>query len=536
MNTRRDAGFVTKVQLRGWQQEAFSLYQGTLGEGGRVSLWEATPGAGKTTAALQVVRHQLKTRLAQYALIVVPTSHLRIQWTRAAAELGVQLDGNFGSRRTALTSDFHGAIVTYQQIGNRAQVFRSLASKSVVVLDEVHHAGDGLSWGNALQSTLLEAKFILCLSGTAFRSDSNPIPFVRYDQDGISRPDYSYTYARAVEDKVCRPTAFFTYGGDVSWAEYDKVISASFSDPLDPATSARRLRAALEPEAGWINPLLKDAHDMLLRTRKEHPRAGGLVVCADQDHARQMARLVSTTCGEKPTVVLSDDKTASKKIKQYADSTSMWLVACNMVSEGVDIPRLRVGVYATTIRTKMYFRQFLGRIVRREQKVSGLQVAYLYLPADPTLRHFAEEIETETRHSLKRKESPFDDDRERRNSEDTEKATWTALQAINSGIDSVIVHGNQLTLFGGGGASEDVSEAIHREVEMRFDGNLTRTELKIQLASDIQRLVGKFHRKTGKSHSTIHTFLNRKQSVRSQTHCTEQQLRERLVLLEQMLD
>lgn len=525
------------VRLRGWQREAFEQYQRELVENRRISLWEATPGAGKTTAALQVVLHQLRSRRAKNVLVVVPTSHLKSQWARAAARIGLQMDSEFGGSRRMLTADFHGAVVTYQQFGNREKLFRELASRSVVVLDEVHHAGEGLSWGNALRATLQGAPYVLCLSGTAFRSDSNPIPFVSYDRNGMSLPDFTYSYPRAVQEGVCRPTAFFTYGGDVSWSENDRVLSASFSDDLDGATSARRLRAALDMESGWVQPMLKDAHDMLMSTRIEHPEAGGLVVCADQKHARQMSKLLTMLSGERPTVVLSDDTGASKKIKQFADGSSRWLVACNMVSEGVDIPRLRVGVYGTTIRTKMYFRQFLGRVVRIQQHLRGHQVAYVYLPADPFLRVFAEEIESETRHLLlKPKDGFFDEERaDRKARDDRGEKTWTPLSSVNSGVDAVIMHGNQLSIFGGNLPAAEVREVIHKEVELRRENTLTRSETKAMLASDIKRLVGAYHKKSGKPHSAIHTLLNKGQSVGSQTSCTEKQLRERIAMLEELI-
>lgn len=524
-------------QLREWQREAFAAYRALLEAGGRTALWEATPGAGKTQAALRVIRHQLLAQGAKRAVVVVPTSHLRVQWARAAARVGVVLDCTFSASRRRLTREFHGAVVTYQQFGNALEVFRELASDAVVVLDEVHHAGDGLTWGNAVRAALEPAKFILTLSGTAFRSDNNPIPFVRYDEDGQSSPDYSYSYARAVEEGVCRPTAVFTYGGEVSWSEQGVALSARFSDPLDPIASARRLRAALDPDSGWIEPMLRDAHEMLRAVRHEHPRAGALLVCADRDHARQMARLVTTVSGCRPTVVLSDDSGASRKIKQFTDSDAPWIVACNMVSEGVDIPRLRIGVYATTIRTKMYFRQFLGRIVRRQPEPSGLQVAYLYLPADPTLHRLAEEIEAESRHVLRRSDDAFGDERAERveRVRDDEGRAWMALTAVNSGIDSVLVHGNQLALFGGAVPAHEVREVVQREVAQQLGERLTKSEIKQQLASEVQRLVGLLHRRRGLAHALIHRGLNRIQSVASQVQCSEAQLRTRRILLERLL-
>jgi len=522
---------VRTAELRSWQRDAFALYLERLALGQKTLLWEATPGAGKTTAALQVVLHQLKHKLARRVLVVVPTSHLRVQWSRAALQFGLQLES---SRSTGLSRDFHGAVVTYQQFGRQDRWLRELASNAVVVLDEVHHAGEGLTWGDALRDMLSASPFILSLSGTAFRSDGNPIPFVHYDQHGFGQPDFTYSYTRAVDEGVCRPTAFFTYGGEVSWSDNGNLSSASFSDSLDHTYSARRLRAALTPEVGWIRPMLQDAHDMLSAIRAEDRSAGGLIVCMDRDHARKVARLITEMTREKPTVVLSDDSNASKKIKQFSDSSSEWLVACNMVSEGVDIPRLRVGVYATTIRTKLYFRQFLGRVVRRQAHISGNQVAKVYLPADPILRVLAEEIETETRHILRTSEASTEDrtDREYVPSE----KTWNAIAATNSGLDAVIVHGNQLSLFGGSVPAQQVMKAIQHEVEVRRDTILTRTEKKEQLAQEIRALVGQLHRRSGKPHSAIHGMLNRSQSVNSQTLCTEEQLVRRKALLEQMIN
>ncbi len=502
------------------------------------TLWEATPGAGKTTAALQVIKHQLSSRSATCALVIVPTSHLRVQWARAAAKVGIQLDYALSGKRSLVSSDFHGAVVTYQQLSSEPKLFAGIADRAIAVLDEVHHAGDGLAWGEAVKESLKKASFVLALSGTAFRSDHYPIPFVNYDKDGLSVSDYVYSYTRAVDEQVCRPTAIFTYGGTVSWAEESKILETSFGDKLDHIAGARRLRAALDPISGWIQPMLLDAHRMLINVRKEHPKAGGLVVCSDQQHARKMAQELYKLSGEKPVVVLSDDSGASKKIKEFDESACPWLVACNMVSEGVDIPRLRVGVYATNTKTKLYFRQFVGRIVRRQSSIPGLQVAYLYVPADPTLHRLAEELEAECRHSLTKQQLALferDETRTEKSSENT--ALWTPLAAENSGVDAVIVQGNQLSLFSYvAGYQEDIRTEIDREVEIHIEDRLTRTESKQQIAAEIKKLVGLLHHRSGRPHSQIHTLLNKSQHVRSQVYCTEKQLEERLILIKNLLN
>lgn len=526
----------SEIKLRPWQQEAFGSYRDCVLRGEKTLLLEATPGAGKTTAALVLALHQMRKRGASRIGIVVPTAHLKVQWARSALSMDLHLDSSFSNGKGVLAGDFHGFVVTYQQVAQKPGLFRRLTENSCIILDEVHHAGDGLSWGDGLRSAFHDAKFIICLSGTPFRSDNAPIPFVAYDDLGFGVPDYSYSYSRAVEEGVCRPTAFFTYGGEVGWRDDAGEAYALFSDELDHIGQSRRLRAALDADSGWISPMLKDAHDMLMTTRREHPNAGGLLVAADQTSARKLAKLLASISKTAPVVVLSEEAEAARKLKRFRDSSEPWLVACNMVSEGVDIPRLRIGVYATTVRTKMYFRQFLGRIVRRIPNLSSLQVAYCYLPADPTLTRLAEEIENEIRHCIRptgENDDIFDRSEERR-TEKPDRPSWEALSSHNSGLNSVIVHGNQLSLFGGDQPLE-LHSAVAQKVEARLDEKRTRAEEKAFLTVEVRKLVNMLHKRTGRTHAQIHSQINAQQKVKSQTACTEKQLRERINLIRQLL-
>lgn len=526
----------SEIKLRPWQQEAFGSYRDCVLRGEKSILIEATPGAGKTTAALVLAMHQMKKRGAARIGIVVPTAHLKVQWARSALSIDLHLDSSFSNGKGILSGDFHGFVVTYQQVAQKPALFRRLTESACIILDEVHHAGDGLSWGDGLRMAFHESKFIICLSGTPFRSDNAPIPFVSYDDTGFGVPDYSYSYSRAVEEGVCRPTAFFTYGGEVGWRDDAGEAYALFSDELDRIGQSRRLRAALDAESGWITTMLKDAHEMLMTTRREHPDAGGLLVAADQTSARKLAKLLTSITKIPPVVVLSEESEAARKLKRFRDSSEPWLVACNMVSEGVDIPRLRVGVYATTTRTKMYFRQFLGRIVRRIPHLKSLQVAYCYLPADPTLTRLAEEIENEIRHCIRPKGENDDlfERSEERKTDKPDRPSWEALSSHNSGLNSVIVHGNQLTLFAGDHSAE-LHSVVTQKVEARLDEKRTRAEEKAFLTAEVRKLVNMLHKRTGRTHAQIHAQINAQQKVKSQTACTEKQLRERISIIRQIL-
>jgi superfamily II DNA or RNA helicase len=529
-----------RQELRDWQKNALAVYAQALKDSRTSILWEATPGAGKTVAAVRLVLDQLRRRAASRVVVVVPTMHLKIQWARSAQRFGLHLDCRGLDPDVSLARDYHGVVLTYQQIGNRPEVFSRICANSVVVLDEVHHSGDGLTWGDSLRIALKNSPFILCLSGTAFRSDNNAIPFVRYSPEGISEPDYIYPYARAVEDGVCRPTVFFTYGGEVSWSEAGLATSAAFSDALDRVGRTRRLRAALDPDSGWIQPLLSDAHHLLQGVRQQHPTAAGLITASSQKHARKLAKVLHDLTGVKPVVVLSDDADASTRLKDFSQGSEPWLVSCNMVSEGVDIPRLRVGVYATTIRTKMYFRQFLGRIVRRTDTPLGAQPAFFYLPADPWLQRLAEEVEQEQRHSLRAKaEDPFMDfglgegDVER---PERPESTWQVFHGRNSGLASVILGGGQLSLWQTDEPSRSVIDSLELPTPVLGSEAKSKAELKESIAREIRQLVSKYHKGSGQAHAQIHSLLNKQQAVKSQNECTEDQLKQRVQLLSELIE
>ena len=117
--------------------------------------------------------------------------------------------------------------------------------------------------------------------------------------------------------------------------------------------------------------MLRDADALLIKARAVIPDAAGLVLCDDRAHARATGALLRTIAGEKPVVVVSDEPQAHARIERFARGDAnapRWLVAVNMVSEGVDVPRLVLAAYATVKRTDLFFRQAVGRVVRRRRE------------------------------------------------------------------------------------------------------------------------------------------------------------------------
>ena len=391
------------VILRPWQRAAYEAFRASPHPD---YLAVATPGAGKTTFALACARASLADE-PRTLVVVAPTSHLKVQWSLAAHRLGLQLDPDW-SPDEGLARDVHGLVTTYQQIatGNTAAKLAGLSADGFVVLDEIHHAGHEKAWGDGIRIAFGHAARRLSLSGTPFRSDAVQIPFVRYDASGdegdMAHADYTYGYADALRDGgVVRPVYFPRVDGEMEWTTAaGDVINANFQDELTKDQMSMRLRTALSLEGEWMPSVLARANEQLRSIRQDHRDAGGLVIAIDQDHAQGIARLLRDRFGTPADVVISDDPTASKKIAEFAHNDRPWLVAVRMVSEGVDIPRLRVGVFATTTSTELFFRQAVGRFVRW-QSGRPSQKAYVYIPDDPRLRTHAFEIAEARRHVLR---------------------------------------------------------------------------------------------------------------------------------------
>ncbi len=532
-----------RSDLRAWQTSALeAMARWTQDAAGPPTpfLVSAAPGAGKTRPALEFARAQLKSGAAAAVVVACPTAPLTRQWARAAHDLGLDLAPDCDSPRPPV--GFHGVSVTYARIAKAPRRWaNSLPRRTLVIADEAHHLGEDLTWGVGFSRAFEASGRWLLLSGTPFRSDATPIPGVSYDTDGVAEPDVSYSYAQAVADGVCRPVCFVAYDGALSWRSGDDVIETSFETVLSTREASRRYRTAISTELpDGLPRILREADVRLTALRHEgHKDAGGLVVAADSDHARRIAKLLREATGRVPLVVLHAEPRAAAKLAAFTTSTDPWIVAVNMVSEGVDIPRLRVGVYATAAKTPLIFRQIVGRFVRT---IPGRPVApsWLYVPADPVLRDHAATIEQELRGSLRRPgetdELALDEREERRQTEQTEAPDFIPLSA------DVMP---QMTLFGTpepaaattapspaaarwATAMATSADAHHQPAPPR---EIPAFERRAQLRDERHRLVSEVRRRDGTSHREINAWLNRKLGIASVEQATLADLERSVELL-----
>ena len=384
---------VGTAPLRRWQERAL---QTVLSAAGPV-LIEACPGAGKTRFALECTARLFAEQVVNRVLIVVPTRRLVDQWVEAGSGAGggaVVPLAPAGWRPTQpLFQRWAGAAFTYHALFAQTTMFEALAAepgfKTLVIFDEIHHAGAESAWGIAAQQAFMAAATrILSLSGTAFRS-RDPIVFIE-TKDGRSVANDTYSYGDALADGVCRPLKFVAIGGTATFqTPGGSVETVSFDDDLNEQGESYRLRTVLAPDGDHLREMLRTADEELRRLRTtSDPDAGGLVVCIDCDHADAVARILHQMTGTRPTVACSrlndpDDPSPRPAIEAFDKGTSPWIVSVRMISEGVDIRRLRVLVYATNIVTELGFRQITGRIVRTDPKNGDDDYGSVVLPADP---------------------------------------------------------------------------------------------------------------------------------------------------------
>jgi superfamily II DNA or RNA helicase len=554
--------------LRAWQRRALVEY---LRRRDPDFLAVATPGAGKTTFALRIAAELLADHTVDAITVVTPTEHLKTQWAAAAAGVGIQLDPAFRNADVHTSSDFHGAVVTYAQVGAAPGVHRrrSTARSTLVILDEIHHAGDSRSWGDGVRTAFEPAVRRLMLTGTPFRSDENPIPFVTYERggDGLlrSRSDSSYGYSDALADGVVRPVIFLAYSGETRWrTSAGDELTVRLGEPVTQDVTAQAWRTALDPGGDWIQQVLRAADARLTAKRDGGiPDAGGLVIASDQSAARAYAKLLHGITGEKAVVVLSDDAGASGRIGAFAASDQRWLVAVRMVSEGVDIPRLAVGVYATSASTPLFFAQAIGRFVRVRRPG---ETASVFVPSVPQLLGLASEMEAERDHVLgkSRQRDGFDDELlERAQQNEAASAELTkqfeALSATAE-LDQVIFDGasfgtpvlagtpeeeEYLGLPGLLSADQVALLLNRRQAEQTARRRVTERETaapeprlpsagerRILLRRQLNGLVAAHHHRTGLAHGKIHAELRRLCGGPPSAQATIEQLEARIAAVQ----
>jgi len=377
------------MQLRQWQQEAVTAALTQYKTDHPHFLCLATPGAGKTLMASQIAKELMAAGKIDFVFVFSPSVNVATSFqVSLESQLNCRLDGLLGSK---------GRSLTYQSMPSSDSAFWTVLShyRTLAIFDEIHHcAGDNLGntnvWGQKIiQHIQGKADYTLALTGTPWRSDKIPIALSSYCVDGIIQCGYSYGLERAIQDGVCRtPKIIAVDNEDITLLSGDE--SERYSSFAEVLKQSKCTYQQLLDSDDLIAYMVKVTAKKLKQLRRKQSNAGALVVAATVDHAIKIAEIIECETGDSARVVTYLHEDAQEAIRDFREDNDKWIVSVGMISEGTDIPRLKVCCHLTRVKTELYFRQILGRILRS----TGIEndEGFLFMPAEPNLVEYAERI------------------------------------------------------------------------------------------------------------------------------------------------
>lgn len=380
--------------LRAWQSSCIGAALSHYQSGDRHFFCQATPGAGKTWMSAELAKRLHTDGEIDLVICFAPTIQVVNSFTRTLeAIFGATFDGQLGSL---------GGVYTYQSMTFKDERFWSLFNqyRVLVIFDEIHHCASeealsGNIWGQHIADKIqAKAALTLSLSGTPWRTDDGLVALGRYSSsEGELVRDYVYGLEQAIRDGVCRsPRIVLLDNQQIERTEtkMSELYSERFSSIRDLLiNSDTRYQHLLEQHTA-IEKMLEIASERLDEIRVDKPDAGGLIVASTVSHANQISEIL-LGLGQTSTVVSYQNPSSQKAINDFRYGHDRWIVSVGMISEGTDIPRLQVCCYLSRVRTELYLRQVLGRILRRNNSID--ECAWLYLYVEPTLEDYCHRIQ-----------------------------------------------------------------------------------------------------------------------------------------------
>lgn len=375
--------------LRKWQAECIGkVISSYEREQKKHFLCLATPAAGKTVLAASLSRQLIDRNQIDFVLCFSPSIEVAKTTEVTFRSIVGPFNGLLGSK---------GGSFTYQSL-----IFKSIdfwatisTSRVLVILDEIHHCSgtnelNANAWGlQVLRKIRAVATFTLELSGTPWRTDDLPITLARY-REGKAQASFTYPLQQAIKDGVCRQPKVVLINCKQLTIEIENSAVETFESLEDLLKSKKMSYSRFVNQERAIQHLLKSACEQLEKTRVTNPNAGGLVVAENVEHARWIANMLKNQLSQSVQLVSYKEPDPQQVIDNFRKSKDQWIVSIGMISEGVDIPRLQVCCHLSTIKTELYYRQILGRILRT---ISGAdELGWLFSFAEPTLVEYAENL------------------------------------------------------------------------------------------------------------------------------------------------
>jgi superfamily II DNA or RNA helicase len=407
--------------LRNWQVEAIDAVR-TLwrDDPDAKPLVAVCPGAGKTRLGAELAKQLLKEGKIRGCVILCPGTNIQRQWVEQCEAVGLKATDRADNAAIRWRQkfghewieDYDVLVVNYYQLAKDPELFELLAKMVVVLViaDEIHHADDEATFGRAVSLLAEAAGLRLALSGTPFNSTGGALAMCDhediFDDEGraIRRtiPVYQYSYSDALSNKVCRPVEFIKTMGKSKTiylslddrSEWERVID------LNKKLKTDSLVTLLDADGAFMEEMIRQALKALTEIKRLDARSAMLVVVKDTAHGNAVTKRISRICHNNPDwssyttqEIYNDTEKAHEKIKELRHDRTDIVVSVRMLSEGVDIKRLRVGLYATDYLTRMFFQQFVGRFTRYDDRLDESQHARIIIPGHIMLLRYAREIE-----------------------------------------------------------------------------------------------------------------------------------------------
>jgi superfamily II DNA or RNA helicase len=412
-----------RVKLRPWQSEAVqkSLLWLLHERKDRHFIVNAAPGAGKTIAACEVARELMVRGEIDRVIVIGPRAEVINQW---AGDFQ-RVTGRFMSKVTGADGDIQtlgiDVCATWAAVQGLQDAFQAIceSARVLVICDEHHHAAVKAAWGDNADSAFVNADFVLLLTGTPIRSDGAHSVWLAYDDSGaISHPEegtYTLTYGEAVDLGYCRPVTFHRHEGKFTVdLEGGETVDVSSHKPAELERELKRIpglqsaldfyRLACTPQFekdgrtplsyGYQATMLEWGSKKLDELRQRMPEAGGLVIAPNIEMAEYMANTIEMIEGEAPIIVHSQMANPDARISAFRNTNRRWIVSVAMISEGVDIKRLRILVHLPNALTELAFRQAIGRVVRTMGPDDDTR-AYVVMPSTKLFEDYARRVERE---------------------------------------------------------------------------------------------------------------------------------------------
>ena len=413
---------MNNIKLRPWQQEAHAKALNWWADesNNKNFIINAAPGSGKTLCSAFIAKTLLENKIIDQVIVIAPRTEVVKQWANDFKLVtGRYMDKVTESQIESLDDNTDLAATWAALDGLTPHLTKLCRTKKILVIcDEHHHAANDASWGKNAELSFANSKYTLILTGTPIRSDGKDSVWIETGNSGISFPKdgiYTLTYGEAINLGYCRPATFHRHEGKykVKLADGKEALVSSKSK-VDLPSDFPEIKAlekalnfyslACKPQyladgttpnmQGYQASMIDHGIRKLDEIRYRLPNAGGLVIAPNIEMAEYMAKILEEIEGEKPILVHSQLTNAESQIEKFKNTDKKWIVSVNMISEGVDIKRLRVLVYLPFSQTELSFRQALGRVVRTNGPDDDSH-AYIVMPILKTLDEYAKRVEKE---------------------------------------------------------------------------------------------------------------------------------------------